>query len=223
MAIVDAISKAILRVDGAQVQTVFSSSDQIALEMADLANEVATDISRSHDWRGLTKIAVVTGNGGTTYPLPTDYDRMTKLAEVDAPAGLMFGYQPIGDVNEWMRYMAGQHTIRAPGGWIIIGGDLHFWPAPSGNAQFPYVSRYYVKGQNGTAKAQFTRDDDDFVLDPRLLTLALVWRWRAQKGMEYAEDMETFELALSQAQARDRGSYVIRQGSPVFAGVRRAL
>ena len=212
MTVFDAIKSAVLRVDGTSIGAAFSSTEQIAVEMADLSNEVATDILRSHDWRKLVKIATINGNGGQVYNLPADYDRMVQPARVDNPGNFFWGYEYIPTVNEWMRLTSGQMTIAAPGGWIMLGGKMNFWPAPSGNAVFPYVSGEYARSNGGVAKAAFSRDDDTFELDERLLTLGLIWKWRAQKGMDYSEDMASYELALSQAMARDKGAYVIKQG-----------
>lgn len=207
--IFDAIKAAVLRAEGATIQEAFSSSDQVAVEMADLANEVASDIASSHDWRALTKIHSLAG-GSESYPLPADYDRMVLASEIDDSASWFWGYQPFDSVNDWMRYKSGTYPILSPGGWIILGGEMHFYPAARDAAQFPYISKEWARSEDGTPKAQFTADNDTFVLPERLMTLGLIWRWKAQKGVEYAEDMATYELALAQAQTRDRGAHVLR-------------
>lgn len=208
--IFNAIRAAILRVQGVAIQQAFSSTDLVALEMADLANEVAADIVASHDWRALTKVATVVGNGGLAYPLPADYDRMTLASEVDDAATWFWGYDNFESVNEWMRFKSGTYSIVSPGGWIIIGGELQFYPAPNGTAQYPYVSNLWARAADGTPKAEFTADDDTFVLDERLLTLGLIWKWNAQKGQDYSEALSDYEMALGQKQGRDKGSRLLR-------------
>jgi len=222
MPILPAIKSAILRCTGVQVSTVFSSTDQIAVEMADLANEVATDIAKSYDWRTLTKIATVTGTGALAYALPADFDRMTLGAEVDDSATWFWGYEPFTSVNDWMRFRSGTYSIISPGGWIIIGGELQFYPAPNGNAEYPYISKNWARSSGDEPKAAFTADDDTFLLDERLLTLGLIWRWMAQKGFEYSEAMATYELALAQAQGRDKGARLLRTPRDSFRGARLA-
>lgn len=204
-----AIKSAILRATGAQVEEVFASSDQICVEMADLANEVADDIAKSADWRVLTKVATLSVAGVEDHPLPSDYDRMVLASEVDDPGTWFWGYQPFESVNEWMRYKNGGFQLIAPGGWIILGGGLKFYPAPSGTATFPYISNAWAVDVDGVPKQSFTADDDAFLLPNSLLTLGLIWRWRQQKRLEYAEDMQNYEAALSQAQGRDKGAYVL--------------
>lgn len=208
--IITAMRSAILRLTGVSVTEVFASTDPIAVEMADLVNEVAIDIMKSHDWRALTKIATVTG--GESQPLPADFDRMVLASDIDDAASWFWGYQPFESVNDWMRYKTGGGGILSPGGWIMLGGELQFYPAPSGVAQYPYISNAYAKDETGDAQSAFTADNDTFVLDARLLTLGLIWRWNEQKGMEYAEAMQTYEIALAQAQSRDKGARVLRVG-----------
>lgn len=207
-----AIRSAILRCTGVVVDEVFASTDQIAVEMADLANEVATDIMKSHDWRVLTKVATVVGDGSLAYPLPADYDRMVIASAMDSTAAWFWGYEQFHTVNEWLTYKSGLIGIQSPGGWIIIGGELQFFPAPLGGAEYPYISNQFARDAVGNPASEFVSDADTFVLGNRLLTLGLIARWNAQKGQDYSEDMATYEIALSQAQARDKGAQVIRSG-----------
>jgi hypothetical protein len=208
--ILTAIKSAILRCTGVVVQEVFASTDSVAVEMVDLVNEVATDIMKSRDWRALTSVAEIVGTGVEAYDLPSGFDRMVLASDIDDKAQWFWGYEPFDTVNDWMRFKAGGGGISQPGGWIMLGGQLQFYPAPSGTAQFPYISNLYAKSASGTIKEAFTADTDTFRLNERLLTLGLIWRWKAQKGFEYAEDMATYETALAQEQGRDKGASVLR-------------
>jgi hypothetical protein len=220
--ILSSLKSAILRVSGVAVQEVFTSTDQIAVEMADLVNEVADDIAKSHDWRGLTKVYEIVGDGSEAYSLPSDYDRMVLASEVDDASNWFWGYEPFESVNDWMRFKSGTYSIISPGGWIILGGEVNFYPAPNGTAQFPYVSNEWAIDADSSRKHGFTADTDIFVLDERVLTLGLIWRWLDQKDMDYSEAMQTYELALSQAQARDKGARVLRTPSRRLPGARVA-
>jgi hypothetical protein len=218
MTILTAIKSAVLRTTGAVVNNVYGSTEQIAVEMADLVNEVATDIAASHDWRALTKVATVTGTGVENYALPADYDRMLLNAEIDDAATRFWGYEPFLNVNDWMRFKSGGGGLLSPGGWIILGGELQFYPAPSGVAQYPYISNQWGRSDLDVAQSGFLADTDTFVLPERLLTLGLIWRWQSQKGMDYSEDMATYEMVLAQAQARDKGARVLRTPTRYFRG-----
>ena len=210
MTVLSAANSASIRVIGTNLAALFSSTDQVAVEFRDLINDVAQDIVDAHDWRDLTKIATFTGDGVTAaFNPPADFGRMAQGSYIDDPDVWLWGYCAIPSMNEWMR-RTGRAWI-SPGGWIRFGGQFHFHPAPSGDAAFPYVSSQWVRSEGGAPQAAFLTDSDTFVLDERLLTLGLVWRWRAQKGLDYSEDMATYELGLSQAMTWDAGARVIRK------------
>lgn len=218
MTVFAAIKSAVLRAEGTQIQEAFASSAQVAVEMSDLVNEVAADIVADSDWRALTKVATITATGATAYDLPSDYGRMLLGSEVDDPGSIFWGYEPFASVNDWMRYVNGEYTLVAPGGWIIVGGQIQFQPSPTGSATFPYISTEWARAADGTAKTAFTADDDTFILSERLLTLGLIWRWKEQKGLEYAEDLATYGKVLGQESTRDRGAFVLRPPRPVTGG-----
>lgn len=220
MPISTAMTAALLRAEGSRATEFFTSTNQDAMEMSDLINEVARDIVDSHDWRDLTKIHTFTGNGSqTAFPKPADCDRMVLASLVDRPGSWLWGYCSVPSLNDWMTITTNGFGRIEPGSWILLGGEFQFYPAPSGDAQMAYISKNYARSESGTAKAGFESDDDEFVLDDRLLTLGLIWRWKAQKGLEYAEDMATYEMALSRAQGRDKGARVIEKRVPAFSRV----
>jgi hypothetical protein len=172
---------------------------------------------KTHGWRALTKFHTITGDGTTTaFDLPADYDRMALAEDVTDPLNWLWGYSQVQSLTEWMVITSSGFTGITPGWWIILEGQMNFAPAPSsGNqAKFAYISKNIGRDGAGNPIAAFTKDDDTFVLPERMLTLGLIWRWKAQKGMEYAEDLTNFEKALSENSARDKGATVIRKGAP---------
>ena len=61
----------------------------------------------------------------------------------------------------------------------------------------------------------FSADTDNFVLGDRLLKLAMIWQWKANKGSPYAEDMGTYQTALASISGRD-------SPAPIYIGRRPA-
>jgi len=220
MTILSALQSAMVRLVGRRPNTIFSTTNQTELELADLATEVATDIMKSHEWQALTKIETIVGDGvATAFDKPSDYDRMCQGQAMHDGNSWFWNYTPAADLNEWLYLQSGGWEALNPGWWILLENQFQFYPAPSGNAPYPYISKNFARSAPAsgtgiiTPKAAFTADDDTFLLDDRLITLGVIWRYREQKGMGYAEDMATYEMALSQEQARDKGSRVIRRNS----------
>lgn len=219
MTALSACQEAIARLVARRPASVFASEDEICVEIASLANEAATDIAKANDWQALIEYHEITGNGvAVEFPFPDDYDRMVQATEIYDPNNWCWGYQHINDYGQWTLLAAQGFTI-TPGGWTIRKNKFHFYPAPSSGAvaTFPYISNLWATSAGGTAKGLFDRDDDLFVLDDRLLTLALIWRWKSMKGMDYQEDIKNSDIALSQAMTRDKGARVIRKGNS-FSG-----
>jgi len=214
MTALSACQDAIARLVARRPNSVFASDDEICVEIASLANEAATDIAKACDWQALIEYNPITGDGASLeYPLPADYDRMVQATEIYDPSNWCWGYEHITDYGQWTLLEAQGFTI-TPGAWMIRGNKFQFYPAPASGAvaTFPYVSRYWATSAGGAGKGVFDRDDDLFVLDDRLLTLALIWRWKSMKGMDYQEDIKNSDIALSQAMTRDRGARTIRKG-----------
>lgn len=212
MSVLTACQSALVRMIGKKPATVFSSTEQTVVEVADLVNEVAADIMKGHDWQALTEIYDITGDGAATaFPFPDDYDRMVLATDIYDANSWAWGYDHITSIGEWIMHTTGA-AIRTPGAWMVRKDQFQFSPTPSAGqiARFAYISNLFARDTIGTPKAAFTEDTDTFALDDRLLTLGLIWRWRAQKKLDYAEDMQTYEIALSQEQARDKGAKVIR-------------
>lgn len=213
MTVLTACQSALVRLVGRRPATIFSAQEQTVVEVADLVTEVATDIMKSHDWQALTKVDTITGDGtASAFPLPDDYDRMCLAQGVQDGLSWFFNYTQSPDMDTWIALQDGYFQQLSPGWWMILEQQFQFAPAPPSGAvaKYPYISRNFARSPAGVPQAAFTADADTFVLDERLLTLGLIWKWRAQKRLEYAEDMQTYEIALSQAQARDPGSRVIR-------------
>jgi hypothetical protein len=220
--ILTAMQSAAIRLLGRRPDSFFGapSGRVFELELTDLVNEVAKDILKSHDWQGLMKFAPIEADGTQTdFDLPEDYDRMLVRSDVVEDTGWFWGYQQVTDVNDFT-YWADRGFTITPGVWTLYGNQLHFAPAPTIDAQYPYISSYYARDTSSLAlKPAFTADTDEFLLPERLLTLGLVWRWRENKKLDWSGDQEAFTKAISEYAAKDKGSRMYRRtGRPWLAG-----
>ena len=209
MSVLSACQEAAIELNQIEPATLFSTTDKFAKELRVQANESAVAIAEAYDWQALTTLATVTGDGSdTSFPLPSDYDRMvlkTNLAGQDSNIDLVKSR----DLDQWA-YFQNHPGTSVPGSWLILGGEMQFEPAPGLGISYSY---YYIKNTviSGT-KTGFTADEDTFFLSDRLLKLSIIWRWLASKRMEYAEPMRNFEIALEKAIAKDKGSRILVVG-----------
>lgn len=193
----------------------FASTDRTAVELRRALIEAADQIVRAHDWQVLKRLAVHTGDGTTTeFALPTDWLRMPKDARVWSTRWQHALNQITPE--DWL-HLDIRDFDPTVGAWTIYGGNFVYVPAlASGElAKFFYVSNAVVApGRvDGENKPQFTLDDDTFRLDDRVLELMLVAVWRAQKSLDYSEELSLADQALSRAIEADKGARILEQRS----------
>jgi hypothetical protein len=208
MSVLAAIQSASTRLNQPRPTAVFADSSQYAGEMAELANEAAIAIAKAVDWRKLHKLYVFSGTGQKEFPFPADYDRMPLKSAMFSTRSRM-PLVPARDMDHWLQLQI-LPVVGYPGRWIITGGHIELMPAlmQGEEVKFYYITKNIVVGE----KARFTGDSDEFMLSERLLTLGLIWRWRALKGLDYSEDMKNYDIALSEEAGRDKGSRMIAVG-----------
>lgn len=216
MTFLTAAQSAAIRLVGRKPSVFFSSTAKFELEICDLVNDVLADIVKYGDWRSLIQKQQMPGDGVTTaFDLPDGYDRMPKNADVTRANWYTWGYVDAPDLNFWNDLVNGL-AAPSPGYWIILNGQMQFIPPVSSGdtAQFYYVSKNAVlDADNAAPKSAFTKDGDTFLLDDSLLTLGLIWRWRAQKRLEYAEDLRNYEIRIQTLSGNDKGARVQQIGS----------
>jgi hypothetical protein len=215
MTFLTAAQSAAIRLIGQKPSTFVSSQNTFEMEIVDLAKDVVRDIVKYCEWRSLIVKHQMVGNGVTmAFDKPDDYDRMPKSGRVTRANWYTWGYVDAPSLNFWNDLINGLMSP-SPGYWIILDGKFQFSPpiGASTTAEFYYISKNAViDGDDQSRKAEFTKDEDDFVLDESLLTLGLIWKWRAQKRLEYAEDLQNYEIRMAQVSSDDRGARIL-QGS----------
>jgi hypothetical protein len=105
--------------------------------------------------------------------------------------------------------------------WRIIGGALEIWPALAGPASVPpqtpgelvtfnYFSRFWISNAARTVFWDRWRADDDFsLIDEDLILLGTIWRWKASKGLQYAEEFRSYEQSLARNVAQQMTERVV--------------
>jgi hypothetical protein len=215
MTVLTACQSAAVRLVGRSPSQFIGSTETFELEISNLIQDVATDIAKATDWQALTILKEQAGDGSTVaFPLPTDFDRLPVGAQIHSETWQRGRYQPANDVNQWLDIIT-TLSIGAPGYWILLGGELNIFPAMESTetAKYYYISKNIWTASDASTKAAATADTDTFKLDERLLTLGLIWRWRAMKKMDYAEDLSNYERALSERVGRQKGRQVMAMGA----------
>lgn len=206
-----------LRVGLPVPSVLFSSTDRTWQAFASLLNECATDIAEAFDWQALKRTHTITGDGSTIgHPLPDDYERMLKAANVWS-SPYLWGMEHVTDTDRWLEYLVLPYRP-VSGAWTIYGNLFQILPElPNAEtAQFFYITDQIVSGE----KTEFTADSDTFLLSEKLLQLCMTWKWKSMNGRNYAEDMENYNVELANEMDKDGGSKPILSGrNRYFRGI----
>jgi hypothetical protein len=198
--------------------SLFSTTDPFAAELLLAAKETAESLlTEEHDWRALTKMATCQGDASTViFPFATiapDYERMVEGAELHSLRYRNATFRWAKDLDQWLFFMDNL-LVGSPGNAVILNNALQIFPPMPVNdtARFFYISNLYANSASGTPQAAFAADTDTFALDEKLLRLGIVWRWRANKRLEYAEDMSNYNIAKMAQMSKDKGRQMIVVG-----------
>lgn len=190
--------------------TVMGSTDDSIKQIRALLEEEGNDLALRGSWQGLVNEASLTttatesqgamttiaSNGFRSIINQTIWSRTRRLP-VCGPL----------DPQQWQMLKAlfvngPYYRFRIRGGLLMVN------PVPPAGESwyFEYVSSNWILGADGTTYSQYFNLDTDTLLVPETLALAgLRWRWKKEKGFDYAEDFRTYEMQVKDALGRDGG------------------
>jgi hypothetical protein len=190
-----------------------NSSDTKVDQIMRLVMAAGNDLAGEHSWSMLRNIKTFPGIASQiqTGQPPADFDRFTPntyLWDVGMRRPV------IGALNsdEWLMVTV-QAVTAVQKYWSMQQGVINILAAPAvtDSFRYEYVSKNWIRPINEITnvndKARFTIDTDFPIIPSDLLTLSVVWRWKQSKGLDYAEDMATFEGAKEKMIGDDRGPH----------------
>jgi hypothetical protein len=193
-------------------------------ELLSLANEMAQRIADdTREWTALKTVQTYTGDGiQTAFPLPANYRRMLLSSQVRRSSSPTRPLRFIEDADLWLERRL-TNMGDAWGEWILLGDQMHIWPAPGAGetVTYPYLDKNCVTLGSGGFSNTFIADNDSFRLPERVLKLGMIWQWKANKGSPYSEDMSTFGDALQMLLGADKPAPILigRQSMPISGTV----
>lgn len=208
--------------------TVSGSTDQGVLQAMALLEEDGNDLAQRYFWQALTReashtslaaedqgaIATIADDGFRFIVNDTIWDRSTRLP-VCGPV----------DGRNWQALKA----LVATGPryrYRIRGGQLLVNPAAVAGESwyFEYLSKNWISDAEGANYyARFNADTNIILLPDDLCLQGLRWRWKKEKGFDYAEDFRTYELQAKQAMGHDGGKTTINMDTDTWGGPKAGI
>lgn len=192
-----------------------SATDQQIIQLVALAEEEGQELATRYPWEALqvettfttvaaqvqTSLAAITS--GFDYIINDTIWNRTLRRPVYGPKSQ----------QDWQEAKAEQ--INGPfNSFRIIADAINFYPNPVAGqtCAFEYQSRAWVNAAAGGTSDTWTSDTDTPKLDGQLLVMGVIWRWKAAKGLDYAEDYAKYERRVTDAMARDGGKAKLDMG-----------
>lgn len=194
--------------------SVLGTSDPQVLQLLRLLEEEGEDLRKRGPWQGIVKEAswsstAAEDQGAVTTLAASGFDYIKKDTFWDRTSKFPI-IGPLSD-SEWQARQA--LAITGPRySWRIRGGKMLISPVPSASLTFvfEYISKYWILGVDGTTyKQYFTLDTDTILLPEELVIMGLRWRWKKEKGFDFAEDFRTYEIQVKDALGRDGGKVTL--------------
>ncbi len=190
---------------------VFSSTDSQVMQLRSLMNkegkELAKGASTDHAWRVLIteKTFSTTAAAAQTGAVPTNFGWF--LNGTMWNRSLTVRYEGPVSPQEWQQYQSISLVALPNGVFRFRGSDLLIFPTPTASqtVAYEYVSKNWALSAASVALSAMTADTDTSLIDETLITLGVTWRFKASKGLDYAEDFRTYQLEVTKAIGRDGG------------------
>lgn len=197
--------------------TAVGSTDAQVNQALAILEEEGNDLASRHQWQGLTveashttiaaedqgDIATIAPTGFRYLLNNTIWDRTDRLKVIGRIGG-----------QEWQAIKSGgitspRYQFRLRGNHLLVNPV----PAAGHDWAFEYISKNWVLDPNGTTKKEFvTSDSDTFLIPTTLLLVGLRWRWMREKGMDYAELFNAYEIQVKDEMGRDGGAPMLITG-----------
>jgi hypothetical protein len=194
-----------------QPASVVASTDKQVLQLLALANEEGLELSRRHAWQALTEEATFATVAAAAQPaaIPADLDRFIPGSFFNRTTRLRL----VGPIppREWQQLQASAASGRAYLSFRERQGVFLMTPTPPAGqlVAYEYVSSNWARSQAGAAQAAFLADTDTSFLDEALIKRGLRWRYLRAKGLDYAEELQTYERMVETCIARDGAAAIL--------------
>jgi len=199
---------------------VMASTDTMILELLAMANTSGQELVDVYDWQELQRQVTFTstaaydqGTFNDDIVTDGDFNRLVNNTLWNR-SSIQQASGPITGV-EWQQDQAFMAAAPFPKfriwrGRLFIGPSVPVGTGSAGTAgdtwAFEYISNNWCQGVSGTGQSEWLADTDTGILDEKLMKLDIIWRWKASKSLEYADDLVTFQDSLNLRMGQTTGA-----------------
>lgn len=185
---------------------VIGNTNKEIIQLLNLANEEGDELSRRYRWQRLvtesTFSSVATESQGAITTLAgSDFGWLCNDTMWNRTRNRPM--LPVDDV-QWQQMKSS--TITGPMEYFRIrGGNLIVIPTMTASqaCAFEWVSKNWCASSGGTGQEAWAADTDTGRIDEKTMAQGIMWRWKAAKGLDYAEDFAKYERMVEDLMTRD--------------------
>lgn len=186
--------------------TVVGNTADTQVHLLRLAQEEGRALAERHMWQALMREHTFTTTAAEAQSsgLPSDIDR-----DRIVPSTLFNRTQRrrvVGPMSpeEWQHHKS-QLITRVNPAYRIRQSTFYLLPVPPAGETiaYEYITKNWCTSSGGTAQSAWAADTDTAVLDEKLITLGIVWRFKQAKGLEFQADAELYNRSVMDAVLRD--------------------
>ena len=198
--------------------SIVGSQDRTSRQLLRLINREGRQLAK-RSWAILQKENTFTADGSAYVALPVDFGWL--LDETVWDRDNFWKMRGSLNASEWQIYKSGLGTsvatrLRFRIKPLANTNKLYFDPTPASglNGVFEYVSSQWVTNSGGTVfNTGYEADTDVSLLAEELIEMGALWRFKASKGLAYAEEFNEYQRAADTAFARDGGKPILNMGA----------
>ena len=195
--------------------TVIGSTDTTVIQLLAAANREGKNLVAGYDWQVLVKeeehTLLAQEDQGAMTSIATDFLRFSNDTMWNRTTNRKF-YGPLNN-TEWQN-LKGIVVNGITNYFRIRGNKLLLNPTPTAGQKlfFEYIQKNWVDttGDGSANATSYAADSNTTVLDEDLITLGVIWRFLKQKGLPYDNQLQEYQIKLSEKQAKDGAKQIIR-------------
>lgn len=193
---------------------VFASTDQQVIQLRTLMNQEGLEVSSRHNWVVLQtqwEFSTV-ATAIQVSAIASDFDHIINDSMWDRTSDRPV-YGPL-NAQEWQREKAGPTFTSVYYAFRFRGTDLMMTPTPASGLSvfYEYVSTLWAENASGSGLTVMTADTDVSRMPEEMITLGVIWRFKAAKGLDYSQDYKTYSDFVEESVARDGGAPMLNLG-----------
>ncbi len=178
------------------------ASNPTAVRLLDFAHDAGDDIARRGDWSRMLATTTVTSG---PIALPASFARLVPGGAVNRTLPTWQSVRGPLSSDQMTQIAGGRFGAASRLYYSIEGGSIVLSRAlASETVTVSWVRKEWLLN-GSTYKTRATADVDECLFPERLLTKAIIWRFRRETGLPYQDQLTEWEADLAMELRQDRG------------------